>query len=81
MGRLPRPALFEEIRQRLKIDAKRDDIVMLVAWLLTHFTDDGLLRSPQAARRATIVLSGSTYWLVRVPPPATPEARDGKGPP
>ncbi len=59
--------LFEDIRQRLKVEAKREDVVILVAWLLTHFTDDGHLRSPQAARRKTIVLDGLGYWLVRCP--------------
>ena len=82
MARLPGRPLFEEIRQRLKIDAKRDDIVVLVAWLLTHFTDEGLLRSPQAARRATIVLNGTTYWLVRVPAAtAASDPRREPGPP
>ncbi len=70
-----RTVLFEEIRQRLKIESKREDIVMLVAWLLTHFTDDGHLRSPQAARRKTIVLDGMSYWLVQYPPSASKAPR------
>ena len=58
-------AIFEEIRQRLKRDGKRDDIVILTAWLLANFLDDGQLRSPSGQRRKTIVLDGVTYWLVR----------------
>jgi hypothetical protein len=62
---LERTELFEEIRQRLKRDGKREDIVVLTAWLLTNFLDDGQIRSPSGARRKTIVLDGVTYWLAR----------------
>jgi hypothetical protein len=48
---LERTTLFKEIRQRLKTDGKRADIIVLVAWLLTNFLDDGQLRSPSGARR------------------------------
>jgi hypothetical protein len=62
-----RTALFEEIRLRIKSEAKRDDIVVLVAWLASNFLDDGQIRSPSGARRKTIVLDGVIYWLVRRP--------------
>jgi len=68
---IQRSAFFEELRQRLKSESKREDIVVLIAWLLTHFTDDGQLRPPQAARRKTIVLDGTMYWLVRRLPSAS----------
>lgn len=68
---LQRSPLFEEIRHRLKTESKRDDVVALIVWLLTHFTDEGHLRSPQAARRKTIALDGITFWLVRCPSPRT----------
>jgi hypothetical protein len=62
---LVRTELFEEIRARLKRDGKREDIVVLLAWLLSNFLDDGQIRSPSGARRKTIVLDGMAYWLVR----------------
>lgn len=62
---LERTLLFEEIRQRLKTEGKRADIIVLVAWLLANFLDDGQLRSPSGARRKKIVLDGVEYWLVR----------------
>jgi hypothetical protein len=62
-----RTPLFQELRSQIVADAKRDDIVVLVAWLLTNFTDDGGIRSPNASRRSTIVLDGVTYWLVSRP--------------
>jgi len=65
--RLRRSPLFEELRSRIKLESKRDDIVTLVAWLLVHFTDDGTLRSPSAAGRKTLVLDDVVFWLVRVP--------------
>ena len=60
-----RTALFEEIRARLKQQGKREDVAVLLAWLLSNFLDDGQIRSPNGARRKTIVLDGVTYWLVR----------------
>ncbi len=64
---LRRTPLFLELRSRIVADGKRDDIVVLVAWLLTNFTDDGGIRSPSASRRSTIVLDGVRYWIVRRP--------------
>ena len=64
---LRRTPFFEELSERIKSKSRRDDVVVLVAWMLTHYNDDGLLRSPQTARRKTIVLDGVTYWLVRAP--------------
>jgi hypothetical protein len=64
---LQRTPLFLEVRERIVSEAKREDLVVLVAWLLTNFTDDGSIRSPNASKRATIVLDGVTYWLVRRP--------------
>jgi hypothetical protein len=60
-----RTLLFEEIRARLKQEGKREDVTVLMAWLLSNFMDDGQIRSPSGARRRTIVLDGVTYWLVR----------------
>jgi hypothetical protein len=65
-----RTPLFDALRQRLKDEAKRDDVLVLIFWLLTHFTDEGLIRSPQSPPRKTIVLDGVTYWLVRGAPTA-----------
>jgi hypothetical protein len=62
-----RTPLFEEIRLRIKAQAKRNDIVVLVAWLASNFLDDGQIRSPSGARRKMIVLDGVIYWLVRRP--------------
>jgi hypothetical protein len=61
---LHRTPLFLEVREKIVGHSKREDIVVLVAWLLTNFTDDGGIRCPTGARRKTIVLDGVTYWLV-----------------
>ena len=61
-----RTPLFEEIRARLKTESRREDIVVLIAWLLANFLDDGQIRSPSGARRKKIVLDGVEYWLVKV---------------
>lgn len=45
-----RSPLFEEIRQRVKSESKRDDVIALIAWLLIHFTDEP---SPFAASCTT----------------------------
>jgi hypothetical protein len=45
------------------------DVVWLLVWLLTHYTDEGRLRSPQAPRRRRLVLDGVTYVLVRLDEP------------
>jgi len=68
MGRVTFSPLVEQIRESIKTQSRAEDVILLVAWLLTHYTDDGHLRSPQAARRKTIALDGVTYWLVRRPP-------------
>jgi len=39
--RLSRTPLFLELRSRIVTDGKQDDILILVAWLLSNFTDDG----------------------------------------
>ena len=61
------PPLADEIRQNIKDRSKADDIVAIVAWLLTHYTDEGRLRTPQGARRKTIAIDDITYWLVKKP--------------
>jgi hypothetical protein len=53
------------LRQVASTCDKRADILVLVAWLLTNFLDDGQQRSPSGARRKKIVLDGAEYWLVR----------------
>jgi hypothetical protein len=64
---LPRTPLFVELRERIVTEAKREDVRILVAWLLSNFTDDGSIRSLHAHRRKRLVLDGVTYWLVKVP--------------
>ncbi len=57
---------FQEVRTIIKERFKAQDAVMLVRWLLTHFQDNGQLRSPGMARRKRIVLDGTNYVLVTV---------------
>jgi len=64
---LSRTPLFLDLRSRIVADAKREDILIFVAWLLSNFTDEGTIRSPSSSRRKTITLDGVTYWLVRRP--------------
>ncbi len=62
---MERSPLYEDTRRRFKEESTAQDVVDIVAWLLTHYTDDGLLRAPQAKRRATVMIDGVRYWLVR----------------
>ena len=40
----------------------------ILAWLCTHFQDNGAMFSPQISRqRDRITLNGVEYWLVRIP--------------
>jgi hypothetical protein len=44
------------------------DRARVLAWLCTHYNDEGAMFSPQLSRRRQrIALDGTEYWLVRVP--------------
>jgi hypothetical protein len=44
------------------------DRAHVLAWLCTHYRDDGAMYSPQISRRRQrIALDGVEYWLVRMP--------------
>lgn len=53
------------VRAIVKERFKAGDTVTLLRWLLTHFQDNGQLRSPGMPRRKRIVMDGVHYLLVR----------------
>ena len=67
--RAPPSDMCQEVRTAVKERSTAADVVWILLWLLTHYTDEGRLRSPQAARRKRMTLDGVTYLLVRVDEP------------
>lgn len=56
---------FEAVRTIVKERFKAQDEVTLLRSLLTHFQDNGQLRSPGMPRRKRIIIDAVHYLLVR----------------
>jgi len=64
--RFRRSPLFEELRARIKLESKRDDIVTWSRGCSSTLRTTAL-RSPSAAGRKTLVLDDVVFYMVRVP--------------